>query len=226
MPEAQSALRSGGQDSRKACSSRVMDRTFALFTRARLSSRARLVGARQGFRWAAQLTLLWASLGPSLPQAAQSPQPPLCPAALRWHVPCTGGSFGLCLPAEGGITFSQAFHHGGPMPLHGPVVRLHKSQQGCQGYVPGPRRGRGPITPWTYHVNPWLQGLLGPQVHWSGAGWGVEDSTHNLARHVGASPDVPVTVEQETAKNVDGQDLKRGGAVVRSRNWHRVMGWG
>lgn len=42
MPEAQSARRSGGQDSRKACSSFIMARTLELFTRARLSSRARL----------------------------------------------------------------------------------------------------------------------------------------------------------------------------------------
>ena len=44
MPEAQSACRSGGQDSRKPCSSCVMARTLELFTRARLSSRARLAG--------------------------------------------------------------------------------------------------------------------------------------------------------------------------------------
>lgn len=51
MPEAQSARRSGGQDSRKACSSRIMARTLELFTRARLSSRARLAGERRPGRW-------------------------------------------------------------------------------------------------------------------------------------------------------------------------------
>lgn len=125
MPEAQSARRSGGQDSRKACSSRIMARTLELFTRARLSSRARLAGERRPGRW------------PRLPGSGSTDLRHLvlyfslqllCTSATR-HCALCSVPFSLCLPAEGGICFLETFYHSGPMTLYSTVIGLHQPKQ-------------------------------------------------------------------------------------------------
>ena len=126
MPEAQVARRSGGQDSRKPCSSWVMARTLELFTRARLSSRARLAGG----------VCVYTRQPRSPHDMPQAPFPsPLSPAALSWSGSWAMGPLS-CAPAEGSIGVPQTVHHGGPVPLHSAVVRLHQPQQGHQRYVP------------------------------------------------------------------------------------------
>ena len=153
LPEAQSARRSGGQDSRKPCSSWVMVRTLELFTRARLSSRARLEKKRvfrQGLP-GHPVTFLGGSPFPGTCLLS-----PLSPAAELAR--CLGPLlFTLvpppCLPAEGGVRFPQTFHHGGPVPLHRAVIRLHQLQQGRQGHISA-RSRRGLSIPWPAALSP------------------------------------------------------------------------
>lgn len=78
---------------------------------------------------------------PDMPQAFPFPRyllpQPLTPAALGWPgswpqvpgpLPCPVVPLS-CSPAEGGVRFLQTFHHGGPVPLHSTVIRLHQPQQ-------------------------------------------------------------------------------------------------